>query len=175
MNETIDTPQGSTEPTRDVENVSSSESTMRSATRLNTGPLPVVDPLDRDVDDGVTNYFQARAKIESESQTSPYTKAAARLMNLDRMTPKKVRHHSRRGGRAYPEPSDSELEGYPQMSRPVPTTPEQDKVNDEGIALFKAMGKFMRSEEYLVLSDEDRVVARSIFIKGFKSRYDDDE
>lgn len=170
MNTITNNPDGAPEPVWNVVKIAGSEP------HLDTEGIPVIKEahlddddrrVDHDVDNGVANYHTARQKVEDDPR---FRQAVARVMGGESVPVQKKRHPSHRGGRAYPEPSDSELEGYRTMSRLGPTTPEEDEVDFRGIELNKAMGEFIKRPDVRMMSDSERKIAVAAFIEGYKNR-----
>jgi hypothetical protein len=88
---------------------------------------------------------------------------------IDVVQPRKRRpRYSRRGGRSFPEPSDSELDPH-WNSGYVPLDDEQAKINREGLALTKAVGEFVTKPEIRALPADEKDSAIAQFIEEYQA------
>jgi hypothetical protein len=80
----------------------------------------------------------------------------------------KTHHYSRRGGRSFPEPSDSESDPNWNIDTQTSMTAEELRDRDEGIALLRAVEKYLETPDLADLSKEERIQAVDEFIKRFR-------
>lgn len=127
--------------------------------------------IDRLVDQGVAVPMDAESVVLGQRRLN---EAVGRVIG-DTMPPTKSErrstpHYSRRGGRAYPVPSDSELDPYWNTpDRNAPLSDEQIRINQQGASLVKAVGEYAARPEIKALPKEQHDKAIKDFIDGFKS------
>lgn len=80
---------------------------------------------------------------------------------------KKAPRYSRRGGRSFPEPSDSELDPHWNTGY-TPLSDTQAEVNRKGIDLMRATVEFTKSDAYLALPSEERDSAIERFVTTYQ-------
>ncbi len=86
--------------------------------------------------------------------------------------PRRNKNASRRGGRAFPAPSDTEVDPDWNVGRLEPETPEQASANRYGIALNRAVGDFMKLPEIQALPrGEEKKAIIETFIENLNANY----
>ena len=81
---------------------------------------------------------------------------------------KAPRRYSRRGGRSFPEPSDSDLDPYWNTGTGK-IDDAQIETNRKGIELVRAAGDFAKSPQYLALPIDERDAAIEQFVASYQA------
>lgn len=92
-----------------------------------------------------------------------------KVIESAQQTPNKTpRRYSRRGGRSFPEPSDSELDPHWNTGY-TPLSDEQVEINRKGLALYKAIGDFVALPEIRALTADEKDLAIDRFIETYQN------
>ncbi len=114
---------------------------------------------DRLVENG--GFPPERARQITQGTVRPLGEIAVQEKNHIERT-----RYSHRGGRAYPEPSDSELD--PHWTGPIETVDdEQARINHKGASLAHAVGRFVELEDIKYLPKEEKQRQIDAFIAAY--------